>query len=412
MTDSKNNTFLETLVSCITIVSTVLTQVPALARYFRPVMYVMWILALVLGIIINRFRIQSNSFLNMYIIVVLILWTEMLLNISTHNDSFIVKVVPLPLLCYLVGVLFSRILNKKNAYICLIVLLFTSLIMFSYIFVTYIGSFSIWFNAKTYIYEQKNSAAQIIGCTIIISAFLIRTSRKWLNILRYFIFVFMFLIIVAMQSRAAIISLIVTVAVYYFIILRGKKRIIVSVLLILFIIAVFNSELLLKYVTKAFVFNARQTKNLDNFTSGRLTHFVNAWELFLEHPLIGTGHNRVDNLYLCVMSDVGLVGFIPVLVLWITRIVKNIIFYFKNKTPFSACVLCLTVFYLCESFAEAYPPFGPGVCAFMFWLICSFVDTKNSIIGEPGEPQYDYETDINDAVSNNSIQKPNTTEPL
>lgn len=375
LTDSKNS-FLETLICCLTIVSTVLTQVPALVRFFRPIMYVMWILALVIGIIINRFRVPANSFLYMYVCVVLILWVEMMLNMSSHSDSYVVKVVPLPLLCYLVGILFSRVMKKKTTDISLIVLLLTSFLMFSYIFAIYIGDFRTWFNAKTYIYEQKNSAAQIIGCTIIISAFLIKSSRKWLNVIRYLILVFMFLIIVAMQSRAAIISLIVTAIVYYFIVLRGKKRVFITILLFAVLLMALNSELLLKYVVKAFIFNSRQTKNLDNFTSGRLSHFVNAWELFKEHPIIGTGHNRVDNLYLCVLSDVGLVGFIPVIVLWITRIIKNVIFYFRYRTPFAVCVLCLTVFYLCESFAEAYPPFGPGVCAFMFWLICSYIDTR------------------------------------
>ena len=386
MTESNNNTFLETLVCCLTIISTVLTQVPALAGYFRPIMYAMWILTLVLGLIINRFRIHSDSFLFIYIIVVLIIWTETILNLSTHSDSYIAKVVPLPLLCYLVGVLYSRVVKHNTTRICLAVLLITSFLMFSYIFATYIGNFGRWFNASTYIYEQKNSAAQIIGCTIIISDFLIKTERKWIFVVKNLILIFMFLVIVAMQSRAALISLIVTAIVYYFIILRGKKRFFITVLLLVILVAVLNNGVLSRYVVKAFIFNDRQTKNLDNFTSGRLSYFVNAWGLFKEHPIIGTGHHRVDNLYLCVLSDVGLVGFIPVIVLWITRICKNVAYYFKNKNPFSACVLCLTVFYFCESFAEAYPPFGPGVCAFMFWILCSFVDTKyvvsTSILGE------------------------------
>ena len=91
---------------------------------------------------------------------------------------------------------------------------------------------------------------------------------------------------------------------------------------------------------------------------------------------MGTGHYRVDDLYLCILSDVGLIGFVPIISLWIVRIAKNISAYHKNKTPFTSCVLCLTVFYFGESLFEAYPPFGPGVCAFMFWVVCAFLDAR------------------------------------
>lgn len=364
------------VVSIATIITTVLTQVPAISSYFRPVMYILWILALLLGLINNRAKIPSHPFLLLFAAVVIILWIEYLFNMSTHVDSYIIRILPLPLLCYLVGILYARRLDRITALNCLIALFITSFLMFSYIFLTYIGNFSTWLNANYYIYEQKNSAAQIIGCTIILTAFLIKPSPKWLNIGRTITLVFLFLIIIAMQCRAALIALIVTAAVYYIAVLRGKQRFAVSIISIIVLIVFFNNDVLSKYVYKAFVFNERQTRNLDYFTSGRLTNFRYAWELFKEHYFVGTGHHRVDNLYLCILSDVGLVGFIPILILWVTRIIRNISIFYKEKNPFSACVLCLTVFYFCESFAEAYPPFGPGVCAFMFWVICAFVDMK------------------------------------
>lgn len=364
-------------VVCVTtIITTVLTQVPAISSYFRPVMYVMWILALLLGLINNRAKIPSHPFLLLFATAVIILWIEYLFNMSTHGDSYIIQIIPLPLLCYVVGILYARRLDRRTTHNCLIALFITSFLMFSYIFLAYIGNFNTWLNANYYIYEQKNSAAQIIGCTIIITAFLINPSHKWLNIGKTFTLVFLFLVIIAMQCRSALIALIVTAAIYYIAVLRGKKRLAVSVVSIIALLVVFNSDVLSKYVLKAFVFNERQTRNLDYFTSGRLTYFRQAWELFKVHPIVGTGHNRVDNLYLCILSDVGLVGFIPILILWVTRIIRNISLFYKDKNPFSACVLCLTVFYFCESFAEAYPPFGPGVCAFMFWIICAFVDMK------------------------------------
>ena len=377
MSEKRYNISITEIVCILTIITTVLTQVPTISSLFRPVMYVMWILALGIGLINNSGRIPSNTFLLMFGLTIVLLMLEYLLLMGTHKDSFIIKVVPLPLMCYLVGILYTKLIHEKAISNCLKAFFAISFIMFSYIFVEYIGSFSTWLNANYYVYEQKNSAAQIIGCVIIMSAFLLKTNSKWLSIGKTIALGFLFLIIIAMQCRTALIALIFTAAVYYFTILRGRKRVAVTILFVIALIIVINSDNLSQFVIKSFVFNERQTRNLDYFTSGRLTHFKNAWELFKEHPLFGTGHHRVDNLYLTILSDVGLFGFVPIIFLWLSRIARNISAFRKEKTPFTSCVLCLTVFYLFESFAEAYPPFGPGVCAFMFWVVCAFVDTKS-----------------------------------
>lgn len=377
MSEKRYNNSTAEVICILTIITTVLTQVPTISSLFRPVMYVMWILALVMGLIHNRGRISANSFLLIFGFAILLLLLEYLLLMSTHKESYIIRVVPLPLVCYLVGVLYTKVIHERSIINCLKAFFVISFAMFSYIFVAYIGNFSTWLNANYYIYEQKNSAAQIIGCVIIMSAFLLKPNSKWLNLGKNIAIVFLFLVIIAMQCRTALIALIVTAAVYYFAILRGRKRVTVTILFIIALIIVINSNNLSQYVIKSFVFNERQTRNLDYFTSGRLTHFKNAWELFKEHPLFGTGHHRVDNLYLTILSDVGLFGFVPIIILWISRIVRNIIAFRNEKTPFTACVLCLTVFYFFESLAEAYPPFGPGVCTFMFWIVCAFVDTKS-----------------------------------
>lgn len=369
----------------LTIISTVLTQVPTIASYFRPVMYVMWIVLLFVVLMANRFRLPSNRFLYGYFISLGVLVIECALCNSffgTHLDSYMLQVVPIPLLCYLVGLILSKVLDAEGAKRCLVLFFITSVIMFSYIFITYVGSFSVWLNANDYIYEQKNSAAQIIGCTIIATGFLVNPNNKWLSIGKYMALAFLFLIIIAIQCRTALVGLIITATVYYFLVLRGKKKVIVTVLLLITLFTAFHMDVVMQYVVKAFVFTERQTMNLDYFTSGRLTYFKNAIQIFREHPLVGTGHFRVDNLYLCLLSDVGLIGSVPIMLLWLSRIVKNYKSFTKCKTAFNGCVLCLTVFYFAESIFEAYPPFGPGVCAFMFWVICAFSDTKGDYTWE------------------------------
>ncbi len=272
--------------------------------------------------------------------------------------------------------LIARKANETVINSALVAFFSVSFIMFLYIFVTYVGNFSTWFHANYYIYEQKNSAAQIIGCTIITTAFLIHPGKKWGKIAKFAAIMVLLLITVAIQCRAALLSLLVTAAVYYLLVLKGRKKFAVTLALIAAIVLVYSNNHLLQYIQKAFVFTKRQAENLDYFTSGRLTNYRHALGIIRENPLVGTGHYRVDNLYLCLLADVGLAGFLPIMVLWLSRITRNMIAFHKEKTPFTSCVLCLTVFYLCESVSEAYPPFGPGVCSFMFWIICAFLDSK------------------------------------
>lgn len=374
MIGNNRNNHAIVLLCMITIAITVLTQVPSLATVVRPLMYVLWVLLLCAGVISNSFRIPLNRFLILYIITVFILGFECIILSNSHSDSYAMQIVPLPLVCYIAGLLIAQKADETLISNNLLTFYAVSFLMFSYIFYTYIGSFRTWYTANYYIYEQKNSAAQIIGCTILLSAFLIQPRAKWMNVGKNISLALLFLIIIAMQCRTALFSLLITATLYYFTVLHGKRKVIVTAILVGAIIAVINSDVLSQYVYKAFVFNERKTRNLDYFTSGRLTYFTNAWGLFVEHPLVGTGHHRVDDLYLCILSDVGLVGFIPIIVLWIDRIVRNITAFFKNRTPFTACLMCLTIFYFSESIFEAYPPFGPGVCAFMFWIVCAFSD--------------------------------------
>ena len=366
------------LICILTIIITLLTQLPSVSGTFRPVMFAMWAIAFGVGIIKNRAVIPSKGFVLLFTATVGIVWLECLINYNTHIESYIAQVIPLPLICYLVGALYAKTVSEKTVSDSLITLFAVSLIIFSYIFFTYIGSFDVWLNATKFLYEQKNSVAQIIGCTVIISAFLIKPKSKWLVVGKYLALGFMFLIVIAMQCRTSLIALLITAAAYFVTILKGRKKLAVGIILIIAAVVVLSNDNLSRYVLKAFVWSEKQTRTVDDFTSGRLTVFKEAWDMFIGSPVIGTGHNRVDNMYLCVLSDLGLVGFIPIMALWGTRIVRNLAAFRRRRDSFTTCVFCLTIFYFCVSMAESYPPFGPGVCAFMFWVVCAFVDVREA----------------------------------
>ena len=137
-----------------TIAITVLTQVPSLANVFRPLMYVMWIVLLFAGVVVNSFRIPVNRFLVLYILTVLILSFECMLLSNSHSASYAMQIVPLPLVCYTVGLLITQKADDALIKKSLTTFYMVSFLIFSFIFVTYIGSFRTWYSANYYIYEQ------------------------------------------------------------------------------------------------------------------------------------------------------------------------------------------------------------------------------------------------------------------
>lgn len=87
------------------------------------------------------------------------------------------------------------------------------------------------------------------------------------------------------------------------------------------------------------------------FTASRNIIFAKLIDLFLEHPLIGIGpetfyphyfpYARPHNELLRNLAEVGLLGTIPLLILWGTMFKLTITQYFKNKNDYA-----LTVFYI------------------------------------------------------------------
>ena len=382
--DRYRSSFFITTLCIATIVFTVLTQIPEIEVYMRPVMYACWLGLLIIGCIVSSSKIRITYTIIGFIVAILIISIECgLCNIliNTHLDSYFLRVIPLPFFCYLTVYLISNYINSDNWEIIIGSFITVTLVAFLYIFRTYIGSISEWLLASVYLYADKNSAAQIIGCAIVFCSFLITPKKKLLILLKYTALAVLILLLVVMQCRTALVSVILAFAAYYVFKLKGKKRFLVTTALVVLAVYVLVDPTLSQYITKAFVINSRQVTNLNSFTSGRMQLYKEAWEIFCNSPLFGTGHFRVDDLYLAVLSDIGIIGFVPVIILWISRIIINVSLFYDNKNnSFYVCLFCLTVFYIGESVFEAYPPFGPGVCAFMFWAYCAVIDNKREYL--------------------------------
>ena len=122
------------------------------------------------------------------------------------------------------------------------------------------------------------------------------------------------------------------------------------------------------------VVGRRDSSDLDDLTSGRITHATKSLAYFLNHPFLGfygsgDSFNQMPpnaHIYLLYrLTKWGILGAIPFIALYLS-VFKIMIRSFRSKDLMLAGLLLLAII---ESFSEYAPPFGPGSCfivAFIF----------------------------------------------
>ena len=90
---------------------------------------------------------------------------------------------------------------------------------------------------------------------------------------------------------------------------------------------------------------------------------------FKEDYFIGQGNVWVESFPLNTLLNYGILGSIPVFVIWLIPLNflkrKN----YRDKKLYNSLSLIYVV-YMINSIFEALAPFGPGVKCYMLWLIC------------------------------------------
>ena len=133
------------------------------------------------------------------------------------------------------------------------------------------------------------------------------------------------------------------------------------------------------FIDQALLLTKNAGADINTFSSGRLDGWDRALATFAKSPFFGCGRYYVDCSYISVLAEIGILGFVLVESVWITRAVSN--FKAGSGLNSDAFLMCLTMFYFIESVLEGYPPFGPGVSSFMFWFLSvTFVDNKTEKI--------------------------------
>lgn len=368
---------------CVIIVS-VLSQIKELSSFLRPLMYIMWGAVLLYGCIHRKGKIKLTRhtliFAALYAVLVLVCALATGITGDTYFSGSYFTVMIIPFAIQFIAGAFSDSIEYDQLLRCMKAYVFAAVIYAVYVSITYIPSYTRWLSQIRYAFASKNSAAQIWGIAILFCFLLPRTRSVKYKWVWYGMAAFLLFVSGLCQCRASLLALAVCALLYIITSSKHKLRwLILTALLVTVILMIPAAR---RYLDKAFLVSRYSGQGINAFSSGRLDGVYRALRTFRANPVVGNGSYYFDCSYVMILAEYGILGFILIEGIWISRIVFN--FRFKaagaDSIPWKRMIFAMTVFYIVESLLEGLPPFGPGVCSFMFWLICGMVVDNPELI--------------------------------
>lgn len=358
----------------ISTIITVILQIPAFEN-LRIINYFMWPVTGILVMVSQKGIIGKTTIGLFY--VFLEIWLFLLCALCTmitgksYLECGVLKILILPLFMYWIGIQVNDSVFLKKIFKGYIV---AAIVLATYIYVVYIPSFSTWSVNEVYLYGSKNSAAQIFSSAALLALYN-ETKKKSENVLKLLATGYLILVTALLQCRTAMLG---TLAAVIFIeIVVKKKRLRTMFGVILGTTVLLRNEKVQSFVQQAFLIRQYTGRSLDDFSSGRLMLYKVAIDKFSLSPWIGIGDYYVDDFFINALVEIGILGGGVVVGFWIFVALRNLRLTIKNNDEIQKILGAMTVYYFVTSLMEAFPPFGPGSCSFVFWLLQGYCDGMN-----------------------------------
>lgn len=372
------------------VVCSVFSQIAPLAHFMRPAMYASWMIVLFWGVVYNKGKIPTYSFSQIFFIS-FILFCALCGIVGMiepkHLSASYLRVLVVPLMVTIAGDMFvdedRELINRLGR-----VYLLCSVIFAFWVHRTYFPSYSIWLNAKVYQFLGKNSAGQIWVSAIFVSILLLDYKSSFERAAIYVLCLYLLVMTGFSQCRTAILGTVV--AIMFYLISRAQHKSRWILLALVFAIAAWQIPATHRFLEQALLLNKYDGTDLNTFSSGRVANYGKAFKAFMSNPFFGVGNYYVDCSYLLILAESGIIGFVLIEWIWIKKI--SICFRYRGELKGRAFLFMSVVFYLVESILEGFPPFGPGVSSFMFWLLSAMIinrvtqsDSQEFTAGNPSQ---------------------------
>lgn len=346
----------------------------------KTAMYGMWGAVFIIYSFSLKYIVRTRYVLTGTVAAVLLVLQYLLASVMlpNYNPPIIMPFIT-SLLFYIVGMLFFRMgLSTHDLQVAFRAYCIACILLGMYIWFTFYGDLGHWFDTDVNLYGKKNSAGQILAVGVIISFFYLK-SKTWASkLINIIIGLSLTFIIMIIHCRTALLALCAVIFVNLFLLSSRKQKMVIIAVLPFVFLLVFNMPFLKELVNQALYINkftAYGEFTINAFLSNRLDWFTAAYEKFTQSATtvwLGIGRSYVDNLFINVLTSSGIIGALIIASVYLNRFTTNLRFtkihneYILLKT--------LSIFYIVESFAEGLPPYGPGACSVIFWLLCGYCD--------------------------------------
>lgn len=259
--------------------------------------------------------------------------------------------------------------------ICLSYIIGTVIVSVS-VFIQYFG-FGYDMSSSIYAYQSKNSFAQIVFTAIILLMIKFKPQRKIHTIIKWGLIAFEILLMAYLRSRATLVSFLVAVVIL--VLSRNTRKslkALVTIACIALIFLMLTNEPINEVIFNDILFAGRDSSNLDELTSGRVTILQNFPELISGNWLFGIGSRYFECFYLSAILQFGLIGGIILIIISFVPAYYGVLLSRTSENWY--ILMVIAVGYLVDGIFEGLTPFGAGIkCYFMWFLFGLLISRSN-----------------------------------
>lgn len=371
---------------------TIILQIPSLSTnaFLNILMYSLWTIIIIISVVYYFKKISFSMIVLLFSLLPVVVYS-LVTNFFFQKEVFFLKELFFVIIMIFLGYILSdNSTFKINKLV--IVYVFTVLFVVGDAYINYLKGHLL--DSINYLYPFKNSLGVILVNSIfflILLEFQKKSTRFFLKIVAAGYLIMLF----SLQNRTGILALILgIVAIFFF----KKKKINQLVTLSLIIMLVFlnffygNSETFInKVISKGLMLETLEAQGVSGWSSRRISMIDYGMNLFSENALFGSKlalskDVYIESFYVQVLSSYGLIGFLSVLIFFITLTVLIAKIAKKNRQDKLVHLsLALYLSMLTIAFFEQVAPFGPGGVYFINWIIIGFLIGKYSGFEKKGD---------------------------
>lgn len=233
------------------------------------------------------------------------------------------------------------------------------------------------FSSRLYVYDSKNSTAQIFLTALILCVYTQKKRRLgWLKMICALINI---ILLVLVRSRASLVGLIIVVIMAIFSKqINSNIRKMIAICFLGLVVLFFVNADVNRFVMDGLVYAGRSATSIQDITSGRSAQWKMFPQLFWENFCLGRGAYKIESFPLSVLLQYGLL-FGSIMLIYS---VLPMIYALKNtRKAFGNHILFLIgLVYWLNGIFEELAPFGPGVKCYFLWFLLAIQLKRNGIV--------------------------------